>query len=429
MTEAAPMPRDARSDRERVLAYVNDCNEGVSCISAAIGTGIKRSAVESILRSLVEEHAINSAWSTKGGYCMYYPCPTPKAEKEGRLATYERKIEAGLIEAPDPEADRAAPDRFPPEERRTKCQYCGKVKEKYLTQHETFCKENPNAKKAFHNVKKDAPGPFTKMVLDAKEEFARKNEEPELPQKLPIELPLEEPSNDEMSDAPAAVVTDCLKTIKQEPVDPTLPSISADKVKCPVDGCGSVLKRSRPRLAHHLLTVHPALSSRERSMLADIVQDTPEPPQPEEPPPIDENVPPLSDLPNIEASPLVAAALGLTEPPKCDGPRILRFPDKEEYESYLKKPPLKWEEMWPEIQKEPECDSTSAPVATLSDSGTTMTGSYDIKDLNIFRTDREWLSDRLEDLTRGARERNLTVKVTMEWSPLRADVIITGARP
>lgn len=152
MTEAESVPQDARSEMDRVLAYVNDCNEGVSCISASIGTGIRRSAVESILKSLIEEHAINSAWSTKGGYCMYYPCPEPRKaitrpRQKDRLSAYERKLDAGEIPAPDPDLDRASPDRFPSEEKPSnKCRYCGEVKEKYLWQHENYCKENPDHK-------------------------------------------------------------------------------------------------------------------------------------------------------------------------------------------------------------------------------------------------------------------------------------------
>ena len=34
--------------------------------------------------------------------------------------------------------------------------------------------------------------------------------------------------------------------------------------------------------------------------------------------------------------------------------KIMRFPDKEEYERYLKQDPAKWEEMWDEIEPEPD---------------------------------------------------------------------------
>ena len=34
--------------------------------------------------------------------------------------------------------------------------------------------------------------------------------------------------------------------------------------------------------------------------------------------------------------------------------KIMRFPDKEEYERYLKQDPATWEEMWDEIESVPE---------------------------------------------------------------------------
>lgn len=183
IANAESAQQDARSERDRILAYVNDCNEGVSCISASIGTGIKRSTVESILKSLVEEHAINSAWSTKGGYCMYYPCPEPKKEvitrppQKDRLAEYERKVEAGEVPTPDPVADRAAPDRFPLEEKTNKCRFCGKVKEKYLWQHENYCKENPDHKTppgvATKKVKEEGSKELSTPVDDGARDIAR----------------------------------------------------------------------------------------------------------------------------------------------------------------------------------------------------------------------------------------------------------------
>ncbi|NLT36792.1 MAG: hypothetical protein GXX95_01340 [Methanomassiliicoccus sp.] len=209
-TDPELQPQDVRSERDRVLTYVNDCNEGVSCISASIGTGIKRSAVESILKSLVEEHVINSAWNGKG-YCMYYPCPgpmkakgvSPPAQKD-RLAGYERKIDAGEIPTPDPDADRAAPDWFPLEARpKNKCQFCGKIVEKYLWQHENYCKENPD-----HRT---PPGVATKKRKE-------RMEEPSTPvETMVLDIARDPPGSDQqLTEGP-------------EPIDDTVPPLSADQ--------------------------------------------------------------------------------------------------------------------------------------------------------------------------------------------------------
>lgn len=306
MTEAESIPQDARSDRDKVLAYVNDCNEGVSCISVSIGTGIKRSAVESILKSLVEEHAINSAWSTKGGYCMYYPCPEPKKEvitrplQKDHLEGYERKIEAGEVPTPDPEADRAAPDRFPHEERpKNKCRYCSReMLAAKVRQHEPVCGSNPNrnggkSHKLRKEEKKRIACPidgctsmplkdrgnvyahlrtYHKLPLEQVHTYLDKMFPGEPEPSTPVDTMVPDiapstPGSERQvsegvpSDTPAAVMTDCTDDIKEEPKK---------------TGWGLV---SDGKHYEMIELPSPVLESRL---------------QPEEPAPIDENVPPLS---------------------------------------------------------------------------------------------------------------------------------------
>jgi hypothetical protein len=78
------------------------------------------------------------------------------------------------------------------------------------------------------------------------------------------------------------------------------------------------------------------------------------------PDPEDDGVPPLSDIPRpmppkfLCSTPLALEMMKDMVPECEDGqcticadtiPRIMRFPDREEYESYLKKEPLKWDEL------------------------------------------------------------------------------------
>lgn len=143
MTAIECATQDMGDEEDRVLEFISTCPEGASYFTVTTELGIARMRAVSILERLHRDGRLSYDCKTK----MYFPVARPTITRplqEDRLAAYERKIEAGEIPTPDPEADRAAPDRFPKEEKKNKCQYCGKVVEKYLWQHENYCKENPD---------------------------------------------------------------------------------------------------------------------------------------------------------------------------------------------------------------------------------------------------------------------------------------------
>lgn len=126
------------SEEERVLAFMKERQEGASYFAVTTELGMARTRTVSILEQLHRDGKLTFDCKTK----LYFLAP-----ERDRLSAYERKLDAGEITAPDPKLDRASPDRFPPEERPSnKCRYCGEVKEKYLWQHENYCKENPDHK-------------------------------------------------------------------------------------------------------------------------------------------------------------------------------------------------------------------------------------------------------------------------------------------
>lgn len=193
------------SEEERVLAFMREQQEGASYFAVTTELGMARTRAVSILEQLHRDGKLTFDCKTK----LYFSAP-----ERDRLAAYERRVDAGEIPAPDPELDRAAPDRFPLEERPSnKCQYCGKVVEKYLWQHENYCKENPN--------RKLPPG--------VKAERKRAGS----------------------SDAPAAVMTDRTNDIKEEPVsEPPQPEDPApiDENVLPADPLALFAQQHRLRV-------------------------------------------------------------------------------------------------------------------------------------------------------------------------------------
>lgn len=130
--------QEARDEEDRILEFMRERPEGASYFAVTTELGIARTRAVSILERLHREGRLSFDCKTK----LYFSAP-----ERDRLASYERKLDAGEITAPDPELDRASPDRFPAEDRSSNtCRHCGKVVERYLWQHENYCKENPNRK-------------------------------------------------------------------------------------------------------------------------------------------------------------------------------------------------------------------------------------------------------------------------------------------
>ncbi|OPX65703.1 MAG: hypothetical protein A4E30_00284 [Methanomassiliicoccales archaeon PtaB.Bin215] len=121
--DVEPQPLDAKDEENRVLEFIATCPEGASYFTVTTELGIARTRAVSILERLHRDGRLSYDCKTK----MYYPRP----EKRPDLAPSVTVV---------------------PESKT--CQYCGNNVEKYLWQHEQFCKENPNARKPGQKAKK-----------------------------------------------------------------------------------------------------------------------------------------------------------------------------------------------------------------------------------------------------------------------------------
>lgn len=121
-------PQDLGDEEGRVLEFIASCPEGASYFTVTTELDIARTRAVSILERLHRDGKLSFDCKTK----MYYPRPDKR---------------------PDPAQSEALTLELKPEEPR-KCQFCGNIIEKYLWQHERFCRENPNARKPGQKAKK-----------------------------------------------------------------------------------------------------------------------------------------------------------------------------------------------------------------------------------------------------------------------------------
>lgn len=126
--DAELMLQDARDEEGRVLDFIATCPEGASYFTVTTELGIARTRAVSILERLHRDGRLSYDCKTK----MYFPRPEKGPEPAQSVAV-----------VPEPKAEEPK-----------KCQYCGNNIEKYLWQHEQFCKENPNARKPGQKAKK-----------------------------------------------------------------------------------------------------------------------------------------------------------------------------------------------------------------------------------------------------------------------------------